>query len=201
MHDGCTTLPVSTQNEVRAWAIDGRQASASAAITTVLNIYDAFLQVEHKETSARLGTFASRACAWTDGFRDRKAVRPAGTAPTGGFGAKNIFKKRQVTLDYLELGKYNLPMIKTYRHNGLKELFETGATRRIDAKFHARCREALDVLQAATDLRALNLPQFRLHQLKQFKPLRYSIWISGAWRITFEWDKGDAYRVDFEQYH
>lgn len=91
--------------------------------------------------------------------------------------------------------------IKSYKHNGLKELFETGATRRIDAKFHARCREALDVLNAATDLRAVNLPQFRLHQLKQFKPVRYSIWISGAWRVTFEWDKGDAYRVDFEQYH
>lgn len=92
-------------------------------------------------------------------------------------------------------------MIKTYRHNGLKELFEGGKTARIDSKFHARCIEALDVLNRATDLRALNLPSLRLHQLKQFKPLRYSIWISGAWRITFEWDKGDAYRVDFEQYH
>ena len=38
-------------------------------------------------------------------------------------------------------------MIKTYRHNGLKELFETGATRRINAKFHARCIEALQVSQ------------------------------------------------------
>jgi proteic killer suppression protein len=92
-------------------------------------------------------------------------------------------------------------MIKTYKHTGLKDLFEIGATRRIDAKFHARCREALDVLNNAADLRDVNLPQFRLHQLKQFKPVRYSIWISGAWRITFEWDKGDAYRVDFEQYH
>ena len=25
--------------------------------------------------------------------------------------------------------------------------------------------------------------------VKQFKPVRYSIWISGAWRITFEWIK------------
>jgi proteic killer suppression protein len=92
-------------------------------------------------------------------------------------------------------------MIKTYRHNGLKELFETSATRRIDAKFHARSLEVLDVLNRATDLRAMNLPSFRLHQLKQFKPIRYSVWITGAWRITFEWDKGDAYRVDLEQYH
>ena len=92
-------------------------------------------------------------------------------------------------------------MIKTYRHNGLKELVETGKTAKIDAKFHARCLEALDALRTATDLRSLNRPAFRLHQLKQFKPVRYSIWVSAQWRITFEWDKGEAYRVDFEQYH
>jgi proteic killer suppression protein len=92
-------------------------------------------------------------------------------------------------------------MIRTYRHNGLKELLQSGTTRRIDAKFHARCIEVLNVLEAATDLRDINLPAYRLHQLKQFKPVRYSVWISGAWRITFEWDKGDAHRVDFEQYH
>jgi proteic killer suppression protein len=57
------------------------------------------------------------------------------------------------------------------------------------------------MLNAATDLRQLNLPSLRLHQLKQFNPLRYSIRVSGAWRITFERDKGDAYRVDLEQYH
>lgn len=92
-------------------------------------------------------------------------------------------------------------MIKAYRHTGLKELFETGRTSRIDAKFHARCIEALTVLNGATDLRVLNTPSFKLHQLKQHKPVRFSIWVSFQWRITFEWDKGDAYRVDFEQYH
>lgn len=92
-------------------------------------------------------------------------------------------------------------MIKSYKHKGLKELFEDGRSARIEARFQARCIEALDVLNRAADLRAINLPSFRLHQLKQFKPVRYSIWITAQWRITFEWDKGDAYRVDFEQYH
>ncbi len=92
-------------------------------------------------------------------------------------------------------------MIKTYRHNGLKELIETRKTARIDAKFHARCLAFLDILNRATDLRDINLPGYRLHQLKQFKPVRHSVTITGAWRITLEWDKGDAYRVDFEQYH
>jgi proteic killer suppression protein len=92
-------------------------------------------------------------------------------------------------------------MIKTYRHNGLKELFETGATARIDKQFHARLREILDVVNSASDLRSINQPGYRLHQLKQFKPVRMSVRVLGAWRVTFEWDKGDAYRVDFEQYH
>lgn len=92
-------------------------------------------------------------------------------------------------------------MIKTFKSKPLKELFETGKAARIDAQFHGRLLERLDVLNRASDLRALNLPGYNLHALKQFKPLRYSIWISGAWRITFEWNKGDADRVDFEQYH
>ncbi len=92
-------------------------------------------------------------------------------------------------------------MIKTYRHNGLRELVETGKTALIDAKFHARLIEVLDVLNRANDLRDVNRPGYRLHQLKQFKPVRHSVWISGSWRVTFEWDKEGASRVDFEQYH
>lgn len=92
-------------------------------------------------------------------------------------------------------------MIKTFKSKAIKELFETGTTRRIDAKFHARCREVLDVINASPDTRSMGLPGYNLHPLKQFKPVRYSIWISGAWRVTFEFEKGDAYRVDFEQYH
>jgi proteic killer suppression protein len=76
-----------------------------------------------------------------------------------------------------------------------------GLERNLTHKFHARCIEVLDALQSATDLRGLNRPAFRLHQLKQFKPVRHSIWVSAQWRITFELDKGEATRVDFEQYH
>jgi proteic killer suppression protein len=92
-------------------------------------------------------------------------------------------------------------MIKTYKDKGLKELFEKGKTARIDKRFHTRCREVLDVVNAASNIEQLNVAGFNLHQLKQFKPVRFSIWISGQWRVTFEFDKGDAYRVDLEQYH
>jgi proteic killer suppression protein len=92
-------------------------------------------------------------------------------------------------------------MIRTFKSKPLKQLFETGTSPKIDAKFHARCREVLDVINAAPNTQAMALPGYNLHPLKQFKPWRWSIWISGAWRITFEFDKGDAHRVDLEQSH
>jgi toxin HigB-1 len=92
-------------------------------------------------------------------------------------------------------------MIKTYKDKGLRELFEKGKTAKIDKRFHERCIVVLDALNRATDTAQLNMPGWVLHPLKQYNPWRWSIWISGQWRITFEFDKGDAYRVDLEQYH
>jgi proteic killer suppression protein len=46
----------------------------------------------------------------------------------------------------------------------------------------------------------LAVPGFDFHPLKG-KPKRYSLHVSGAWRITFEWIDADACRVDLEQYH
>lgn len=92
-------------------------------------------------------------------------------------------------------------MIKSYRHKGLKELFEHGKTGRIDKRFHHRLIERMDVLNRAQILKALDLPGWNVHPLKGSDPVRYSIWVNGPWRITFEFDNGDAYRVDFEQYH
>jgi len=58
----------------------------------------------------------------------------------------------------------------------------------------------LEAVDQAESLRDLNIPGFNLHPL-QGVPKRYSIHVNGPWRITFEWEKRDALRVDFEQYH
>jgi proteic killer suppression protein len=39
------------------------------------------------------------------------------------------------------------------------------------------------------------------HSLHGFNPTRYSVHVNGPWCITFEFDDGEACRVDFEQYH
>jgi proteic killer suppression protein len=59
----------------------------------------------------------------------------------------------------------------------------------------------LDRLHAATTTRELDLPGFDCHALKGHQPTRYSIHVNGPWCLTFEFEEGDAQRVDFEQYH
>jgi len=46
----------------------------------------------------------------------------------------------------------------------------------------------------------LNVPGFNFHGLQGISK-RYSIHVNGPWCITFEWEDGEALRVDLEQYH
>ena len=90
-------------------------------------------------------------------------------------------------------------MIRSFRHKGLQELFETGNTARIDARFHARLRVRLEAMRYAESLEDLNQPGFNLHQLMG-KPVRHTIHVTGPWCITFEWKAPFAERADFENY-
>ena len=92
-------------------------------------------------------------------------------------------------------------MIRTFRSKALAELWSKGRTAKIDAKLHRRILVRLDRLNAASAPEQMNLPGFDFHALKGFAPARYTIHVNGPWCITFEFDAGDALRVDFEQYH
>jgi proteic killer suppression protein len=91
-------------------------------------------------------------------------------------------------------------MIRSFRHKGLKELFETRDTTRIQKSLHERCLRRLDVLDRAKRPDAMNVPGFDFHALRG-RPLRYTVHVNGPWCITFEFANGDAFRVDLEQYH
>lgn len=93
-----------------------------------------------------------------------------------------------------------LSMIRSFKHKGLAGLFETGSTRRIRKDLQSRCLRRLDALDQAESLNELNIPGFNFHGLHGI-PKRYSIHVNGSWCITFEWNDGDAFRVDLEQYH
>ena len=91
-------------------------------------------------------------------------------------------------------------MIESFRHRGLKELFETGRSRRVAPDLQRRARIRLDAMEATASFEALNQPGFDFHPLHG-KPQRYSIHVNGPWCITFEWEGDKALRVDLEQYH
>ena len=91
-------------------------------------------------------------------------------------------------------------MIKSFQHKGLRELFETGRSRKVRPDLCARTLRRLDALHTADATSELDLPGFGFHALKG-RGDRFAIWVNGPWRITFEWHDGDARRVDLEQYH
>lgn len=92
-------------------------------------------------------------------------------------------------------------MIRSFRHKGLAELWSSGRTRKIDSKIQRRILVRLDRLNVALKPEDMNLPGFDFHALKGFTPVRYTVHVNGPWCITFEFEKGDAWRVDLEQYH
>ena len=92
-------------------------------------------------------------------------------------------------------------MIKTFRHRALAELWNRGTSPRIDSRLHERMLRRLEALDAAAVADDMAAPGFDFHALRGFRPVRYSVHVNGLWCITFEFEAGDAYRVDFEQYH
>jgi proteic killer suppression protein len=92
-------------------------------------------------------------------------------------------------------------MIKSFRHKGLKAFFETGNKRGISPGLAARVGRRLDVLNAALRPDDIDVHGFALHRLKGERKEEWSISVSGNWRITFRFAKGDVFDIDFEDYH
>jgi proteic killer suppression protein len=93
-------------------------------------------------------------------------------------------------------------MIESFKHKGLQELFEKSRTSKLPQERLKKIKMVLAVLDAAQDLRDLNIPAFRLHKLKK-PPLDgyYSIDISGNYRIVFWFEDGKVSEVDYLDTH
>lgn len=94
-----------------------------------------------------------------------------------------------------------LLMIKTFKHKGLETFFATGSTRGIQPAHAARVRMQLAALNTATVIGDMNIPGYRLHPLKGAQKGFWSITVNGNWRITFRFESGDAWVVNYEDYH
>jgi proteic killer suppression protein len=92
-------------------------------------------------------------------------------------------------------------MIKSFKHKGLERLFTKGSASGVQADYAPRITLILDAVDAAEQVDELDLPGFRLHRLKGDKRNLWSVRVSANWRITFEFEDGDAYILDLEDYH
>jgi len=92
-------------------------------------------------------------------------------------------------------------MIASFRHRGLKALYE-GRTPRWVAPAHvAKLRDILAALDLSRGPEGMDLPGFRLHALKGGLKDHYAVSVSGNWRVTFRFEDGAAADVDYVDYH
>jgi toxin HigB-1 len=92
-------------------------------------------------------------------------------------------------------------MIQSFRHKGLRAFFESGSVAGIQPHHANRLRMLLAALDTAQSIEDMNVPGFRLHELKGKARGRWSVWVNGNWRVTFEYRDGHAYILDYEDYH
>ena len=104
-------------------------------------------------------------------------------------------------IDICNVVGYDISMIKSFVHKGLQEFFETGTKKGIQAEHSAKLGRILDRLDASICARDMDLPGYRLHQLKGNLQDLWSVTVNGNWRITFYFEGQDAYLVDYQDYH
>lgn len=92
-------------------------------------------------------------------------------------------------------------MVGSFRHKGLKKFFKTGSNVGIQPDHAKRLRMQLAALDTAVTIRDVNVPGFRLHRLKGADRGRWSLRVSGNWRLTFEFRDGHVQALDYEDYH
>ena len=92
-------------------------------------------------------------------------------------------------------------MIQSFRHKGLRRFFESGSAAGIQPHHAKRLRMLLAALDTATSIEDMDIPGFRLHPLKGEERSRWSVWVNGNRRVTFEFKDGHAYVLDYEDYH
>ncbi len=92
-------------------------------------------------------------------------------------------------------------MIRSFKHKGLRQLFDSGFAKGIQPSHVQKLSDVLDLLNAAREPRDMAFPGSFLHPLKGKRKAYWAVRISGNWRLVFRFENGDAYEVDYIDYH
>lgn len=91
-------------------------------------------------------------------------------------------------------------MIKSFRHKGLRRLYEKGDHRGVSPEIVSKLRVILADLDAADRPQDLGRPGYGLHPLKGDLKGFWSVKVTGNWRVIFRFD-AEPRDVDLIDYH
>ena len=98
--------------------------------------------------------------------------------------------------------RYTQRVIKSFADRRTQELYATGKGKRIPADLAKRAARKLEYVDLATRIDDLRVPPGnRLHALTGDRKGQHSISVNDQWRICFRFVDGDAYDVEFCDYH
>jgi len=92
-------------------------------------------------------------------------------------------------------------MIGSFKHRGLKRLYQRGDRSQIRPDLLETVEDILARLDQAATPQALNLPGYRLHSLKGDLRGFWSVTVRGNWPIIFCFEGNDAFDVELIDYH
>jgi proteic killer suppression protein len=92
-------------------------------------------------------------------------------------------------------------MIKSFKHKGLEKLYDSGSTKGVQANHAKKLRLQLAALDTAQSIDDMDIPGYRLHQLTGDKRGIWSVTVNANWRLTFMFEEGNVYILNYEDYH
>ncbi|MCY3821526.1 MAG: type II toxin-antitoxin system RelE/ParE family toxin [Gammaproteobacteria bacterium] len=92
-------------------------------------------------------------------------------------------------------------MIRSFRHRGLKELYEEGRSARVTQNHIAKLLRILTALDRSNSPEGMDIPGFRLHPLRGRRKGHHAVSVSANWRVSFRFENGDVLDVDYLDYH
>lgn len=92
-------------------------------------------------------------------------------------------------------------MIESFRHKGLRQLFEEGDPKGVNPQHVEKIENILGLLDVTQNIEDMNVPTFRLHALKGELKGFWAVTVRANWRIIFRFADGRASDVDLVDYH
>ena len=92
--------------------------------------------------------------------------------------------------------------IRTFRHAGLRRLYQRNQARGLPPDAVDKLRKMLAFLQdMETEQEVRTIPGWRADQLTGDRQGTWSLRVTGNWRLTFRVEAGELVEVNYEDYH